>query len=53
LVSSIAKLKQLGFKILATEHTAEFFEERVGQVEIVHKISEPERKPNISDLLYE
>ena len=53
LVSSIVKLKNLGFKILATEHTAEFFEEKVGQVEIVHKISEPERKPNISDLLYE
>ena len=53
LVSTIAKLKQLGFKILATEHTAEFFEEKVGQVEIVHKISEPERKPNIADLLYE
>jgi carbamoyl-phosphate synthase large subunit len=53
LVSSIAKLKQLGFKILATEHTAEFFEDKVGQVEIVHKISEPERKPNIADLLYE
>ncbi len=53
LVSSIAKLKHLGFKILATEHTAEFFEEKVGQVEIVHKISEPERKPNISDLLYQ
>ena len=53
LVASIATLKQLGFKILATEHTAEFFEEKVGQVEIVHKISEPDRKPNISDLLYE
>ncbi len=53
LVASIAKLKHLGFKILATEHTAEFFEEKIGQVEIVHKISEPERKPNISDLLYE
>lgn len=52
LVSSIAKLKQLGFKILATEHTAEFFEEKIGQIEIVHKISEPERKPNIVDLLY-
>ncbi len=52
LVSSIAKLKHLGFKILATEHTAEFFEEKIGQVETVHKISEPERKPNISDLLY-
>ncbi len=53
LVASIAKLKHLGFKILATEHTAEFFEEKVGQVEIVHKISEPDRKPNIADLLYE
>lgn len=53
LLPTIAKLKQLGFKILATEHTAEFFEEKIGQVEIVHKISEPDRKPNISDLLYE
>ena len=53
LVSSIAKLKQLGFKILATEHTAEFFEQKIGQIEIVHKISEPDRKPNIADLLYE
>ncbi|MDA0755848.1 MAG: carbamoyl-phosphate synthase (glutamine-hydrolyzing) large subunit [Crenarchaeota archaeon] len=53
LLPSIVKLKQLGFKILATEHTAEFFEEKVGDIEIVHKISEPERKPNISDLLYE
>ena len=52
LVSTIAKLKELGFKILATEHTAEFFEEKIGQIEIVHKISEPERKPNIADLLY-
>ncbi len=53
LVPTIAKLRSLGFKILATEHTAEFFEEKIGQIEIVHKISEPERKPNISDLLYE
>jgi len=53
LVTTIAKLKHLGFKILATEHTAEFFEEKIGEVEIVYKISEPERKPNIADLLYE
>ena len=53
LLSSIAKLKQLGFKIMATEHTAEFFEEKVGGIEIVHKISEPERLPNIADMLYE
>ena len=53
LLPTIAKLKNLGFKILATEHTAEFFEEKIGEVQIVHKISEPERKPNISDLLYQ
>ena len=53
LLPTIAKLKQLGFNILATEHTAEFFDEKVGEVQVVHKISEPERKPNISDLLYE
>ena len=53
LIATIAKLKHLGFKILATEHTAEFFEEKIAEVEIVHKISEPERKPNIADLLYE
>ena len=53
LLQPIARLKSLGFKILATEHTAEFFEEKIGDVEIVHKISEPTRKPNIADLLYE
>jgi len=53
LVSTIAKLKQLGFEILGTEHTAEFFKEKIGEVQIVHKISEPKRKPNIADLLYE
>jgi carbamoyl-phosphate synthase large subunit len=53
LLQPIARLKGLGFKILATEHTAEFFEEKLGDVEVVHKISEPTRKPNIADLLYE
>ena len=53
LLPTVAQLKNLGFKILATEHTAEFFEEKIGDVEIVHKISEPDRKPNIADLLYE
>ena len=53
LLQPIARLKSLGFKILATEHTAEFFEEKIGDVEVVHKISEPTRKPNIADLLYE
>ncbi len=49
----IARLKALGFKIVATEHTAEFFEEKIGDIEVVHKISEPTRKPNIADLLYD
>ena len=53
LLSTVAQLKNLGFKLLATEHTAEFFEKKLGDIEIVHKISEPERKPNISNLLYE
>ena len=53
LLPTIALLKKLGFKIMATEHTAEFFQEKIGDIEIVHKISEPDRKPNISDLLYE
>ncbi|MDH5417566.1 MAG: carbamoyl-phosphate synthase (glutamine-hydrolyzing) large subunit [Nitrosopumilus sp.] len=53
LVSTIARLKQLGFEILGTEHTAEFFKEKIGEVQIVHKISEPTRKPNIADLLYQ
>ena len=53
LLQTSALLKKLGFKILATETTAEFFKEKIGDVEVVHKISEPERKPNIADLLYE
>ena len=53
LLHTIALLKSLGFKILATEHTAEFFEEKIGQIQVVHKISEPQRKPNIADLLHE
>ena len=31
LVATIAKLKHLGFSILATEHTAEFFEEKLAK----------------------
>lgn len=53
LIPAIAKLKDLGFEIMATEHTAEFISEVVGPVRTVHKISEPDRKPNIADLLYE
>ena len=53
LLQTSALLKNLGYKIFATETTAEFFAEKLGDVTVVHKISEPERKPNIADLLYE
>jgi len=53
LLQTTAQLKNLGFKILATEHTAEFLKEKIGEIEIVYKISEPDRKPNIADLLFE
>ena len=53
LIPAVAKLKDLGFEIMATEHTAEFITENIGPVRTVYKISEPERKPNIADLLYE
>jgi len=52
-LSTISLLKSLGFKIYATEHTGEFLiEHGFDDVNIVYKISEPERKPNIVDLLY-
>ena len=53
LLQTTASLKNLGFKILATEHTAEFLQEKFGEVGVVYKISEPDRKPNIADLLFE
>jgi len=44
----------LGYKIMATEHTAEFIENKnFKNIQQVFKISEPDRKPNISDLLFE
>ncbi|MGQ0637869.1 MAG: carbamoyl phosphate synthase large subunit, partial [Nitrososphaerota archaeon] len=54
LLQTALLLKNLGYKILATEHTAEFLsDKRIGNVDVVYKISEPKRKPNIADLLYE
>ena len=54
LLQTALLLKSLGYKLLATEHTAEFLsDKRIGDVEVVYKISEPQRKPNIADLLYE
>ncbi len=49
LFSTISLMK---YQILATEHTAEFLEKSgIENVGLVYKISEPERQPNILNLL--
>ena len=54
ILSLISLISSLGYQIMATEHTAEFLESNLfGPVEKVYKISEPDRKPNIADLLFE
>ena len=54
LLSLISLISSLGYQIMATEHTAEFLESNLfGSVERVYKLSEPGRKPNIADLLFE
>ncbi|MGI0001236.1 MAG: carbamoyl phosphate synthase large subunit, partial [Nitrososphaeraceae archaeon] len=54
LLPIVSLISALGFKILATEHTAEYFRKSgIENVELVHKISEPERHPNILSLLTE
>jgi carbamoyl-phosphate synthase large subunit len=54
LLPIISLVSSMNFSILATEHTAEFLENNsVKNVQLVYKISEPDRKPNIADLLYE
>lgn len=50
----VSLISSMGFNIMATEHTAEFFKKLgLNGVELVHKISEPERHPNILNLLTE
>jgi carbamoyl-phosphate synthase large subunit len=50
----VSLICSLGYKIMATEHTAEFIEnQEFKNIQHVYKISEPDRKPNISDLLFE
>lgn len=54
LLPLISLISSMDFKILATEHTADFLENNgFRKVQKVYKISEPERKPNIIDLLYD
>lgn len=54
LLPLISQIAQMGYNIMATEHTAEFLaNNNFKAVQQVYKISEPDRKPNISKLLYE
>ncbi|HIE14854.1 TPA: carbamoyl-phosphate synthase large subunit, partial [Candidatus Bathyarchaeota archaeon] len=49
----IAKtLRKIGFKIYATEHTAEALRKAgLKPITVLHKVKEPEKKPNILDYL--
>lgn len=54
LLPIVSLISSMNYKILATEHTAEFMENNNFKgVQLVYKISEPDRKPNIADLLYD
>jgi carbamoyl-phosphate synthase large subunit len=54
LLPIISLITSMNYRIMATEHTAEFLENNnFKDVRLVYKISEPDRKPNIADLLYE
>jgi carbamoyl-phosphate synthase large subunit len=51
-LNSVRKLAEMGYKISATEHTAEFLSKHgLSDVSVLYKISEKDRKPNISDAL--
>lgn len=53
LLPIVSLTSSMNYKMLATEHTAEFIENNsFKDVQLVYKISEPDRKPNIADLLY-
>ncbi|KYH42663.1 MAG: hypothetical protein AYL33_001650 [Candidatus Bathyarchaeota archaeon B63] len=45
-------LRELGFKIYATEHTADAFRKAgLNSITLLHKVKEPGKKPNILDYL--
>ncbi len=46
-------LRKIGFRIYATEHTAEaLLKANVNNVTVLHKVREPQKKPNIVDYLH-
>jgi carbamoyl-phosphate synthase large subunit len=54
LLPVISLMASMDYKIMATEHTADFLEiNGIKDIQRVYKINEPERKPNIIDLLYQ
>ncbi|HEX2408371.1 MAG TPA: carbamoyl-phosphate synthase large subunit, partial [Nitrososphaeraceae archaeon] len=54
LLPIISNIASMDYKIMATEHTADFLEmNSFKNIQRVYKINEPNRKPNIIDLLYQ
>lgn len=54
LLPIISNIASMDYKIMATEHTADFLEmNSFKNIQRVYKINEPDRKPNIIDLLYQ
>lgn len=51
LLSSIKKLSKMGFKLYATEKTHKFLKSKRIPSILVHKISQPEKIPNLRNLL--
>jgi carbamoyl-phosphate synthase large subunit len=52
IIPLVKDLQKLGLSIFATEHTADFLVEKgLRNVTVLHKISEPSRKPNLEDHL--
>ena len=48
------KLRELGFRVYATEHTSDFLRQSgVADVITLYKLSEPGRRPNLKDYLAE
>src|SRR3712207_4957331 len=54
LLPIISLITSMNYRIMATEHTAELIQNNnFNDVQLVYKISEPDRKRNSADLLYE
>jgi carbamoyl-phosphate synthase large subunit len=52
MVPAVRQLRKLGFHLFATEDTATFLTERgFPNVQVLHKVMEPERRPNVLEVL--